>query len=496
MEPKISSFKCPEHCKPITHVVPNNITSQNTLCYDCLNNQNLHTRVPINDYIDMIAKAQSEYTTIITNVKKKLPKNLKDLPELEEGAVKKLREYFEGQKGQVEYLFDKLLSDLKTLFKVEKDKIFNQFEEQIKTLERNFSYYNLKLLKYESKDEIEPLSFEAAKNEALEGLSNVKNSLKLYQWVKDTNEDVEDLTIYNKFKSDENKLKGVARCLKFLSQQIENQTHVRPVLRFNEDSITELKKNLEQFFEKAATLDNPIRELSISSYYFDSEIISTPKDFEFVRTLFDIGNSTNIIQRVFLANDDQKQLAHLHVALQKCREGALILLETEFGNVIGAYSDKDWEVEKIQVPTGEYHYSHPWGYGHYSSPQPIYKTQFNSVYKQTNNSIIIDFDQKKVLEIKSSKRSEAVWVPADLNLGVYFGNSSIPDLHISNNGTNGFRGRVNPGTNYHPTGGNKEERNNIVETFAGGKDNWNFAIKKLEVFVIVSPEKYNYTRDL
>ncbi len=71
---------------------------------------------------------------------KETPKSLKEATELKVDALKQLRHYFEGQKGHIKYLFDKLQSNLRALLKTKKEKIFNQLEEQVKALDRNFTY--------------------------------------------------------------------------------------------------------------------------------------------------------------------------------------------------------------------------------------------------------------------------------------------------------------------------------------------------------------------
>ncbi len=93
--------------------------------------------------------------------------------------------------------------------KVEKERVSKQLEEQLKALERNFTYFNLKLMKYHTTDLPETVCVENAKNEILDVLEKMKNGYKFQQLMKNTIEDIEDLVVYSKFKSDENKMKGV-----------------------------------------------------------------------------------------------------------------------------------------------------------------------------------------------------------------------------------------------------------------------------------------------
>mgnify|MGYP000858907071 CR=1 FL=1 len=484
MEPKTFSLKisCPEHSHTIKSVVPNNLNTKNVLCAVCYNDQNEFSRIPVEEYVERCAQAQSEYTNLVTNVKKKLPKALKEVTELEAEAVKQLREYFEGQKGHIDYLFDKLQSDLRGLLKVEKEKLIKQLEEQVKALERNFTYYNLKLAKYDTSDPPEPVSIEAARKEVLETLDKIKNGLKFQEWVKDTNEDIEDLVIYSKFKSDENKMKGVARCLKFLSQQIQAQTKIRPVLSFNDDSLAKIKESIEEVFKSSVGFDNPIRELSISSFFFESDIISSPKEYEYVRSLVDEdGTSANIIQRVYTTKT-MAQVSSLIEAIAKYPK-TLILLRTCHGNIIGAYTDQSW----ARIPNPNYK-SYSSYYGYYKNYN--YSTQNQGIFidgwKRSSKSFLFDLTGKQILRIFPHKASSAMWCPADVSKGVQFG--SGPDLILLNNSTHGLKATMHPGNTYHPQEEN-ELSTEILNNFAGGKDKRvEVVVSYLEAFAIINPE--------
>ena len=472
---------CSEHAQPIQSVVPNNLNPKNVLCYSCYNDQNEFSRIPVEAYIERCAQAQSEYTNLVTNVKKKLPKALKEVTELEAEAVKQLREYFEGQKGHIDYLFDKLQSDLRGILKVEKEKLIQQLEEQVKALERNFTYYNLKLAKYDTSDPPEPVSIEAARKEVLDTLDKIKNGLKFQEWVKDTNEDIEDLVIYSKFKSDENKMKGVARCLKFLSQQIQAQTKIRPVLSFNEDSLLKIKESIEEVFNSSVGFENPIRELSISSFFFESELVSSPKDFEFIRNLIDKDGTAHIIQCVYTSKKGA-QLYDLISAIGRFSK-TLILFRTPY-SIIGGYTDKSWK----RVPNPKFYHREYINYNDYNSylqnkSEP--KSQYLDAWKESSKSFLFDLDEKQVLKIKPEKTGFAMWCPGDLNKGLQFG---LGDLFFLNNGPASLKVTMDPGKVYHPLL-NKDKSAQILESFAGGeKKRTEVVVDYLEAFAIINPE--------
>ena len=474
---------CPEHAQPIKSVVTNNLNPKNVLCPDCYNVQNEVSRIPVEEYVERCAKAQSEYTSLVNNVKKKLPKALKGVLDLETEAVKQLREYFNGQKGHIDYLFDKLQSDLRNVLKVEKEKLLQQLEEQVKNLERNFTYYNLKLAKYDTSDPPEPVSIEKARKEVLSALDKIKNGLKFQEWVKDTNEDIEDLVIYNKFKSDENKMKGIARCLKFLSQQLEGQTKIRPVLSFNESSLAKIRESIEEVFKSSAGFDNPIHDLAISSYFFESDLFSSPKDFEFIRTLVDDeGKSAHTIYRIFTSTKKYSTIQNLVASLARFPK-TLIIFRTYNENIIGAYTDQSWA--KITNPN---YIPHKFDYNKAASYKQSAQTepQFIDGYKTSQKSVIFDLNEKHVLKVLPEKTQSAIWVPAVDNHCIQFGGR--PDLMLLNNGTSGFKVSIKPGHTYYPV--EKEQASTILTEFAGGEKNRiDAVITYLEAFAILDPEQ-------
>jgi len=414
----------------------------------------------------------------VNNVKKKLPKSLKEVLELEANAIKQLREYFEGQKGHIDYLFDKLQSDLKIMLKVEKEKITQQLEEQVKSLERNFTYYNLKLMKYDTVEPPQVVSVEEARKEIWNVLDKVKNGLKFREWVKDTNEDIEDLVIYNKFKSDENKMKGVARCLKFLSQQLQSQMKIRPVLPFNDNSLTKMKESLEAVFASSMVFDNPIRDLNISSFFFDSDIISSPKDFEYIRSLIDEDGTANIVQRVFI-NRPEIQISKILSVLDKYSK-TLIVLRTHYGTTLGAYTDKSW----ARKPNSLYAYN-TYSKNHGYSDQ----NQYVNEWKSSTKSFLIDLDEKQILRVRPEMTTEAIFCSANIDRSIQFGKN--PDLILENNGAHSLKVSVNPGGTYYPSESkDNEDSKNILARFAGGKDKRSQAVVDyLEAFVILNPER-------
>lgn len=446
-------YKCAEHDKAIEVIFPNNLAEKNILCKSCLTDQLVGCSVPIPQYVNNLAKFQEEFARL-SSKQKKPPKSLNKVLELEDSALKNLMNHFEAQKGHIDYIFDKLLSEIKNIFKLEKEKLLKEIDNQVAILQHNFEYFNLKLMKYGSSEPTEPITWQDAEAAIYQEFDQIGSGEQFHEWVKSTIDDVEDLSIFNRYKNDDNKIKGIYHSLKFLGQQIEKQTTIRPTCQYDDDMIAKIRDSITNIFKDRSGLVNKIIPLTLSAYFYETKILKTPKEFEQLRSIIQEDNVPLLIQRIYSSNPED-QLKHIYSAM-KYAAPLLFLIKTTEDVKFGFYTDRSLN------PVGGY----------------------MGLWKDSTKSFIFSLEDKAIARVRSEKKSLAVFCPKNQEYGIQLGDG--PDLLIQDNGPKGLKGVLKMGSTYAPQWTTKEEAESIIEKFAGGKSKWNFLVEALEIFSILN----------
>lgn len=397
------SFYCLDHPKcEVVYFLPNNNREKVMLCYQCdaesENSSKYLDKLKPHEYIEKVASFRKAYRTLLDNTKgkksKKTPKAFGMYYDEEAEALKKVKDALEAEKGRIEYCFDKLMSDLRALVKSAKEKALKEIDAQLEAVEKNFYYYRAKVIRYfpEGEDEEEEPEdiIEDPKREFLSAIKRCADTNDLNKFIKDVNDDLDDLIIYSIYQKDDNRKLAMKKAITALEKHLLTLSEAKPRFKLADDSLSNLKGSLEDFLKDTVVIEKPIHTLRIANCYFDSNILTTMKQHDQIREWVDLSKYGSIIQLAYRASRDGFTPLAFHLCVGDATP-TLVLVKTTGGRIFGGFSDISWSPRIVS----KYH---------------LIRGAWESAYRTSFNSFVFCLDTLMKVPIDLSQRDYAIYV--------------------------------------------------------------------------------------
>lgn len=416
----IGTFKCQDHTDMnIKYFLPNNNREKVVLCEECLkegasSKKFYLDKLDITTYVEKAVTCMEGYKKIMKaskgKSKKKTATTFGMLYDEENETIKRVKEVLEAEKGRLEYCYDKLLSDLRSVIKAEKEKALAAIDSQIETIEQNFYYYRAKVMRYfpEQQEENENEQEDEEKEDDFEydivySMRKCTSTEMLNKMIKNVNDDLDDLIVFNIYQKDENRRLAMKKAIKVLEDNLKSLINAKPVFSISDDVIHSLKMGVEYFLEDRVKIEKPIRALRLSNCYFDSKILTTMKQHDQVKELVDLNTHGNMMQLAYRGSLHGMNGPTFHYMVGRSTP-TLALVKTVSGKIFGGFTDGFW------------------------SPKPAMKnSMFSGVWKTTfrpgSKSFLFSLDSGVKIHLDPSKKEKAIYI--DRQYGPCFGNEDL-----------------------------------------------------------------------